>query len=124
MKCIRGYEVKIMNSAAGYYIGTLDDEGFPMCRISSYYKTQESAQKALDKCTFHRFAEEINFCNHGCDCIPPQGPFILHVEYGHRPGKFEFEFSDLNEAIDRAESIIIEEGGCAYVTDSSGREYD
>ena len=123
MKCIKGYEVKVMTSEAGCYIGTHDEEGFPMCRISSYYKTQESAQKALDKCAFHRFAEEINFCNHGYDCIPPQGPFTLYGEDEQESGEFELEFDDLDDAINRADAIR-DDGGWAYVTDALGREYD
>ncbi len=121
MKCIKGYEVKVMKSAAGYYIGTYDNEGFPMCRISDYYKTQESAQRALDKFRFYRFAEEISFCNHGYDCIPPHGPFTLCGEEGQE--EFELEFEDLDEAINRADAIR-DDGGWAYVKDSLGREYD
>lgn len=123
MKCIKGFEVKVLNSAAGYYIGTLDEENFPMCRISSYYKTKEAAQRALDKFTFHRFAEEINFCNHGYECIPPQGPFTLCGEDGQNPGEFELEFGELDEAINRADAIR-DDGGWAYVTDALGREYN
>ena len=68
MKCIKGYEIKPMKSAAGWYVGTTDEDGFPMCRISGYYPTKETAQTALDNKTFYRFAEEISFCNGGCGC--------------------------------------------------------
>ena len=47
MKCIKGYEVKPLKSAAGYYIGTLDNEGFPNCRISYGYAESEEAAKLL-----------------------------------------------------------------------------
>jgi len=122
MKCIKGFEVKVMTSAAGYYIGTFDNEGFPMCRISDYYKSKEAAQRALEKFAFHRFAEEINFCNHSYECIPPQGPFTLCGEDGQE-GEFELEFDDLNDAINRGDATR-DDGGWAYVRDSLGREYD
>lgn len=63
MKCKKGYEVQPLKSAAGYYMGTYDKEGFPNCRISTQYaKTQEEAKKlALDR----QCAEENYFCN-GC----------------------------------------------------------
>lgn len=62
-KCKRGLVVKPLRSAAGYYIGTLDEEGFPNCRISNQYaKTAKDAESlALDRQT----AEENVFCN-GC----------------------------------------------------------
>jgi len=73
MKCIKGYEIRVLKSAAGFYIGTTEEEGFPMCRISGYYPTEEAAQTALNNKTFYRFAEEISFCNGGCGCIPGEG---------------------------------------------------
>ncbi len=65
-KCKQGLEVQVLHSAAGYYIGTVDEEdGFPNCRLSvEYYKTRELAQSALDNRTFiERESEEIMFCN-------------------------------------------------------------
>lgn len=63
MKCIKGYEVGPHRSAAGYYMGTVDEEGMPNCRISgSYAKTREEAEKLpLNR----QMAEENVFCN-GC----------------------------------------------------------
>lgn len=63
MKCVKGYEVEPQRSAAGYYMGTVDEEGLPNCRISSRYaKTREDAKKLpLDR----QGAEENRFCN-GC----------------------------------------------------------
>ena len=65
MRCIKGYEVQPLKSAAGYYMGTVDEEGFPKCRISqNYAKTVEDASKLpLTRQT----AEENIFCN-GCGC--------------------------------------------------------
>lgn len=48
MKCIKGFEVQALKSAAGYYIGTVDSDGFPNCRITSNYaKTEEEAKFLL-----------------------------------------------------------------------------
>lgn len=40
-------EVLILHSAAGYYIGTLTEEGFPNDRFSGYYPTKELAEADL-----------------------------------------------------------------------------
>lgn len=63
MKCIKGYEVEPQRSAAGYYMGTVDEEGFPNCRISTgYAKTAGQARELpLDR----QNCEENRFCN-GC----------------------------------------------------------
>lgn len=68
MKCMRGYDVKPLKSAAGYYIGTLDEDGFPNCRISSEYaKTEEEAcSLLLDRQTN---CIENDFCNGGKGCF-------------------------------------------------------
>ena len=73
MKCVKGYEIKPMKSAAGWYVGTTDKDGFPMCRISDYYKNKETAQKAINNKTFFRIAEEITFCNAGYGCVHEEG---------------------------------------------------
>ena len=47
-KCIKGYEVQALKSAAGWYLGTLDEDGLPNCRIScGYAETSELAEKNL-----------------------------------------------------------------------------
>lgn len=63
MKCVKGYEVEPQRSAAGYYMGTVDEDWCPNCRLtSSYAKTAEEAKKLpLDR----QSAEENVFCN-GC----------------------------------------------------------
>lgn len=38
-KCKKGHEVKVMRSAAGYYRGTADEQGYPNCRLTTRYKT-------------------------------------------------------------------------------------
>lgn len=66
MKCRRGYVIQPLKSAAGYYIGTLDEDGCPNCRLSTgYAKTDVDAlYLPLDRC-----AEEITFCNEGRGCL-------------------------------------------------------
>ena len=67
MKCVNGYEIKPMKSAAGWYMGTTTEEGFPQCRVTTnYYKTAEEAQKNMNR--DYRFAEENNFCSRGRVC--------------------------------------------------------
>lgn len=69
MKCIKGKEIQVLRSNAGYYIGCFDVDG-PYCRISHYYRDKATAEAALKNKTFFRDAEEISFCNRGCGCIP------------------------------------------------------
>ncbi len=62
-KCKRGHEIKVVRSAAGYYRGTADEQGYPNCRLTTRYaKTQADAEHLpLDRQT----AMENRFCN-GC----------------------------------------------------------
>lgn len=71
MICRRGYKVVVLDSYAGYYIGTLDEEFCPNCRISStYYKTKEEANKDLENRSFvFRYSAENIICNCGKGCI-------------------------------------------------------
>lgn len=69
MKCVKGLEIRVLNSHAGYYIGTINQECFPNCRLSQeYYKKKEEAQTALDNHTFTlRTCTENQFCApNGC----------------------------------------------------------
>lgn len=68
MKCKRGLEVKVLKSAAGYYIGTLTEDGFPNCRITrSYSATEEGAKcSLLDR---QIGCIENEFCNGGKGCF-------------------------------------------------------
>lgn len=69
MKCKKGYELKVLSgNLAGYYIGTVDEEG-PYYRLSEeYYKSRDIAQQALDTRAFTvRNAMEVAFCSGG-DC--------------------------------------------------------
>lgn len=72
LRCRKGLKIQVLK-ANGYYIGTLEEEGdmegCPNCRCSGYYKTQESAQNALDSMTFDRICAENSFCNQGMGCL-------------------------------------------------------
>lgn len=68
MKCVNGKEVGICYSAGGFYIGVVEDNHIPYCRVSGYYKTPQEASEALEHKTFHRDCIENNFCNGGCGC--------------------------------------------------------
>ena len=59
-KCIKGKEVTVLRSAAGYYVGTFDEEG-PYCRLSQCYG------KTIDDPIINteRDCVENNHCNGG-----------------------------------------------------------
>ena len=63
MKCIKGYEVQPLRSAAGYYMGTFDMEEGPICRLSSAYA--DNADDAENLPLDRQDASENMFCN-GC----------------------------------------------------------
>jgi hypothetical protein len=44
--------LEVLRSAAGYYLGTLCEEGMPYSRDSGYYPTFEAAAAALQGLTF------------------------------------------------------------------------
>lgn len=71
-KCVCGKNVKVLKSAAGWYIGTVDEDGFPYCRISGYYNEERRAQMALDGRYFcEREASENLACHGGWgSCMP------------------------------------------------------
>ena len=66
MKCKKGFELQCMKSAAGYYIGTRDNEGFPNCRISGYFK--EPVEPAIHRLT-RMDAMENQFCHGYSSCL-------------------------------------------------------
>lgn len=66
MKCKKGYEIQVLRSGAGYYLGTVDELGFPNCRVSiDYARTREEAEKYLIP---DRVCEENLFCNGYTGC--------------------------------------------------------
>jgi len=70
MKCIKGKELGVHKSNAGFYIGVVDEEG-PLCRISEeYYETRELAELLLKSNAFVvRDCIENNFCNGEKSCL-------------------------------------------------------
>ena len=70
MTCVKGYEIKVLFSNR-YYIGTLDGDGLPMCRLSEeYYKSNDAAQKALDDNSYTpRLSVENKYCSGGRSCL-------------------------------------------------------
>ena len=63
----KGYEIKPMQSPAGWYLGTCDDEGFPNCRLTACYAKSKEAAKNL--VMDRQMASENEFCNKGLGCI-------------------------------------------------------
>lgn len=69
MKCTRGYEITVQKSAAGYFLGTVDGEGIPNCRLTDYAATEAKAKKL----SFNRtVAPENQFCSGG-SCFKQEG---------------------------------------------------
>ena len=68
MQCKKGFEIQPMRSPIGYYMGTVDEQGFPNCRVSTgYAKTQEEAlMLPLDR---QLGCIENEFCNEGEGCF-------------------------------------------------------
>jgi len=66
-KCRKGLEIKPCKSAAGWYMGTLDVDGCPNCRLSTgYAKTEEEAWNLpLDR----GYAVEIKWCAGEFGCL-------------------------------------------------------
>lgn len=66
MKCKKGYEIKVFKSPAGYYLGTRDEEGFPNCRVSGYFKEEPK----INICNLTRMdAMENQFCHGYTSCL-------------------------------------------------------
>lgn len=70
-KCTRNHTIQALKSAAGWYVGTIDEDGFPYCRISTeYYKSQQECQMAIDNGSYmQRTCMENQFCNRGYGCL-------------------------------------------------------
>lgn len=75
IKCARGHLVQALSSAAGWYVGTVDKDGFPYCRISEgYYKACKDAEDAIKNGTYiQRTCMENQFCNGGRGCFNKVG---------------------------------------------------
>lgn len=80
MICVKGLELKVCKTPAGFCIGTTDEDGLPNCQLSqNFFDTTEKAQKALDDNSFIPAMSDANrFCSGGKACA------ILHrkIEIG------------------------------------------
>ena len=64
-KCSKGFEIQVLQSGAGFYLGTIDDWE-PNCRCSvEYYATREAAETALHTGWTIRQCVENQFCSGG-----------------------------------------------------------
>ena len=68
MKCKRGFEIKVCKSNL-VYLGTTDEDGFPNCRCSDYFKDEKAAQFALENGFEERRCMENSFCNGYMGCF-------------------------------------------------------
>ena len=68
MKCCKEKDLQVLMSAAGYYIGTMDETYGPYCRISEYYPTRDKAEKAMRNGFKERVCMENIDCSGG-DCL-------------------------------------------------------
>ena len=67
MKCRKGFEIKVCRSAAGFYKGTLSEDGSINCRISGYAQDKASAESLpLDR---QWYCIENEYCNGGKGCF-------------------------------------------------------
>lgn len=87
MMCVKGLELKVCKTPAGFCIGTTDEDGLPNCQLSqNFFDTKEKAQKALDDNSFMPTMSDANrFCSGGRACA------ILHrkIEIGYiEDGKY------------------------------------
>lgn len=57
--CQKGYRISVLRSAAGYYIGTADEDG-PYCRLSGYAKSPDDPALNME-----RECIENQWCNGG-----------------------------------------------------------
>jgi hypothetical protein len=65
MTCKKGYEIQVLMSGAGYYIGTMDNTYGPNCRISEYFPRRDMAEKALKTGFKQRDCMENDHCSGG-----------------------------------------------------------
>lgn len=67
MKCKKGFNITVCKSAAGYYIGTVDEDGVPNCRISGYADNEKDADSLSMSRQFG--CVENEYCNGGRGCF-------------------------------------------------------
>ncbi len=72
MKCRRGYELEVLQSGAGWYVGTKDG-WMPNCRLTEYFGTAETTvdiltcmeEDVVSRAVYVRDSADNDFCN-GC----------------------------------------------------------
>lgn len=64
-KCINRRTIQIMNSNAGYYLGTVDEHE-PYCRITGYYSDSATLKAGEYQ---YRDCAENNYCNQCRGCF-------------------------------------------------------
>lgn len=69
MKCRKGYNIIVCQSAAGYYLGTKDETGAPNCRLTDYAGTKDQAENLEMTRQFH--CVENEYCHKGYGCLIP-----------------------------------------------------
>lgn len=80
MKCAKGYELEVLRSNAGYYIGTVDEDSCPYCRYSKrYFKTEAAAQRVLRNIDNLYFEGREDVGNMFC-CHSAGAYFCIEVE--------------------------------------------
>lgn len=71
MYCTKGFEISVIESSSGFYIGTLTRDGQRKCRLSKFYfMTREDAQKAIVAMHFDQLINPHNLtCSNGRPCL-------------------------------------------------------
>ena len=62
-KCTKRHTIQVCRSNAGYYIGTLDEDNMPYCRLTNY----DSNSNCNVCCEIQN--PENDFCNGGRGCF-------------------------------------------------------
>lgn len=50
MVCSRGFEIKVLKSKKGFFVGSVDKTGIPFCKLSTrYFGNKNQAEAALNE---------------------------------------------------------------------------
>lgn len=63
MKCIKGFDVQVLHSPNGFYMGAVDCDGNPICRLSSKHERSREKAKSL---VLDRQGDKENIQCNGC----------------------------------------------------------
>jgi len=95
MRCKKGFEIEVLMSPNGYYLGTRNEIEMPNCRISYYYPRQTLAEKALKEHFAVRNKLENRACSGG-NCFEWQIEFTCEI-CGYKSDKI-LDFCKTEEA--------------------------